>query len=89
MEEFFPGFQMDDHLFEPYGYSRNAIHCRDYYSLHVSPEASGSYVSFETNAVSPTKIEPLLKLLAKTFKPKLLEVISLHSGEWRPHYRLT
>ena len=42
-------FQIDEHVFEPYGYSLNAIKDDEYYTLHVTPGDLGSYVSFETN----------------------------------------
>ena len=45
----YPGFTIDDHVFEPAGYSLNALNDRHYYTFHVTPEPLGSYVSFETN----------------------------------------
>jgi S-adenosylmethionine decarboxylase len=44
-----PGFEIDDHVFSPAGYSLNALKDDLYYTLHVTPEEVGSYASFETN----------------------------------------
>jgi S-adenosylmethionine decarboxylase len=43
------GFEIDDHAFDPAGYSLNALRGPDYYTVHVTPEEAGSYASFETN----------------------------------------
>ncbi len=44
-----PGFLIDDFVFEPYGYSLNAIKNDKYLTIHVTPQAMSSYVSFESN----------------------------------------
>jgi S-adenosylmethionine decarboxylase len=43
------GFVIDDHAFDPAGYSLNALRGPDYFTVHVTPEEAGSYASFETN----------------------------------------
>ena len=44
-----PGFLIDDFVFEPYGYSLNAIKGQQYLTIHVTPQEDSSYVSFESN----------------------------------------
>lgn len=44
-----PDFLIDDFVFEPYGYSLNAIKDDKYLTLHVTPQALSSYISFESN----------------------------------------
>ncbi len=44
-----PGFDIDDFVFEPYGYSLNAIKGEQYLTIHVTPQADSSYISFESN----------------------------------------
>ncbi len=44
-----PGFEIDDFVFDPYGYSMNALKDDKYCTIHVTPQKHCSYVSFETN----------------------------------------
>jgi len=45
-----PGTITDEHMFDPCGYSMNG-HINDQYcTVHITPEAGFSYVSYETNA---------------------------------------
>jgi S-adenosylmethionine decarboxylase len=48
-DQLIPGFAIDDFVFEPYGYSLNAIKDDKYLTIHVTPQESSSYVSFESN----------------------------------------
>jgi S-adenosylmethionine decarboxylase len=69
-----PDFKVDDHLFEPMGYSLNAIRESKYYTIHVTPQKIGSYVSFETNAVEGDANQTIGKVL-DLFKPQSCDVI--------------
>lgn len=69
-----PGFQVDDYLFEPMGYSLNAIKGTKYYTVHVTPQKVGSYVSFETNSVEGDGNETVTRVL-DLFKPQSCDVI--------------
>jgi S-adenosylmethionine decarboxylase len=87
---FFEGFETDEHLFNPAGYSFNAIGGKVYATLHVTPQAEGSYVSFETNRPSDsldTRI--IVSRLLDFFKPArsdlllfqgTIELESINSG---------
>lgn len=54
-----PDFTIDDFVFKPYGYSLNAIKENKYLTIHVTPQANSSYISFESN-IDLIAIAPLL-----------------------------
>ncbi|MCO4793152.1 MAG: adenosylmethionine decarboxylase [Bacteriovoracaceae bacterium] len=63
-ERILPGFEINDHVFEPYGYSMNAINGDRYCTMHVTPQKHCSYVSFETNiAIEGNFMADILKIL--------------------------
>lgn len=69
IDKIFPNAILDGYLFDPCGYSVNAIlPDGHYFTIHITPEDSCSYVSFETNA--PVSNYPdLIKRLVAIFKP--------------------
>lgn len=76
VREIFPGFQVDDHLFRPMGYSLNAIRRRHYYTVHVTPEESGSYVSFETNVpLGARAYGDTLEKVLSIFEPRTFDLV--------------
>lgn len=78
LDAIFPGFLIDDYLFEPCGYSLNAIRGNEYYTIHVTPEAVGSYVSFETNVRLGNRISTALRNVVEVFQPRSFDVIYFH-----------
>jgi len=69
IDTIFPNALLDGYLFDPCGYSVNAIMPKGYYfTIHITPEPNCSYVSFETNA--PDNDYPdLIKRVLDIFKP--------------------
>ncbi|MCK0070641.1 S-adenosylmethionine decarboxylase proenzyme [Kordiimonas laminariae] len=63
LDEIIPGFQVDDFLFEPFGYSLNAIKGDDYLTIHITPQANSSYVSFESSVDLIEHAPRILKVL--------------------------
>ncbi len=85
LNDLIPGFTIDDHLFNPCGYSLNAIQGAYYYSIHVTPQDPGSYISFETNYPFPVKnnpssIENTLNKLFSIFTPKSYNLLCFHKN---------
>lgn len=75
LETLFPDYQIDDHAFDPQGYSVNAIKDEFYFTIHITPEEFNSYVSFETNEAMDTKVlEKLLGIL----QPETFDVVSFN-----------
>ena len=75
VHQLFSGFQVDDHLFKPLGYSLNALRGSDYYTIHVTPEDMGTYVSFETNLDLSTHLGPALERVLEVFQPRRFDVV--------------
>ena len=93
IETILPDFIIDDFVFDPYGYSLNAINKNKYLTIHitpqVTPQADTSYISFESNIDLLTLAPTLLEILAPAsfdlmsfndanFEDKLAENIPLH-----------
>jgi S-adenosylmethionine decarboxylase len=62
--EMLPNFIIDDHVFQPYGYSLNAIKGDKYLTIHITPQAESSYISFQSNIDIFSLIPKLLAILA-------------------------
>ena len=73
MRSSFAGFTLQDHVFCPQGYSLNALRGKEYYTIHVTPQEPGYYVSFETNMENPLEV---LHKVIRLFQPLRLDVIA-------------
>jgi S-adenosylmethionine decarboxylase len=56
LDQLYPEAKVDSFLFEPCGYSCNGLSNDGYYTIHVTPEPSCSYASFETT-IPPRLVE--------------------------------
>lgn len=88
LDQIFPGFTIDDHLFQPCGYSLNAVRGAEYYTLHVTPEETASYVSFETNMKLGNRITTALRSVVGVFDPRSFDVICFHSDRGLPAFEV-
>jgi S-adenosylmethionine decarboxylase len=73
------GAVCDDYLFDPCGYSVNGLLDDGYFTIHVTPQSSCSYASFETNINMPSYDELIKKVIA-VFRPGHFSV-SLFSNQ--------
>jgi S-adenosylmethionine decarboxylase len=81
VERILPGFEVDDHLFEPVGYSMNGLRGDSYFAVHVTPE-DRSYASFETNHRPPDgDLEGLIARVLETFKPRAYDLVLFEQGK--------
>lgn len=78
VDQIFPDFQVDDYLFQPCGYSLNALKGSEYYTIHVTPEETGSYVSFETNVRLGNRVAQALRSVVEIFQPRSFDVVYFH-----------
>jgi len=77
--KFFPDAVLDGFLFDPCGYSVNALLGKYYFTIHVTPQAECSYVSFETN-IPLDSYEDLIQQVILAFNPGHF-IISFFSTE--------
>lgn len=69
IDKILPNVLIDDYLFEPCGYSMNGIMKNgEYMTIHITPEAEFSYVSFECNVPQSSYMDVIRRVLA-VFKP--------------------
>lgn len=78
LDKIFPGFEINEHVFQPCGYSVNAIRGAEYFTIHVTPEKSGSYASFETNVKLGNRIVSGVRAVLDLFQPRSFDIIYFH-----------
>jgi len=71
-----PGFTTSEHVFDPPGYSLNAVKGEEYYAFHVTPQDTGSYVSFETNYDFRGHLGGLVGSIIEVFRPRAFDVVT-------------
>ncbi len=64
-----PEILYNDYLFDPCGYSLNALLNEGYFTIHITPQSVCSYVSFETN-INVGNPKRLLEKVLDCFSPK-------------------
>jgi S-adenosylmethionine decarboxylase len=74
------GFELDDFVFSPCGYSINAIRGSEYATIHVTPEPHSSYVSFETNLDLGGSHFFIVKTLLEILKPRTWDSVSFNGA---------
>jgi S-adenosylmethionine decarboxylase len=79
LDKLLPGFIIDDHIFDPYGYSVNAIKEGMYLTIHVTPQAESSYVSFESN-INTIKLS---SIILDILKPKSFDLLCFNNNEFK------
>ena len=79
LEHFFENAEVDDYIFKPVGYSLNGLVGKNqYYTIHVTPQDPGFYVSFETN-VAEKSVNEIIERVISLFKPLSFDVIVFSS----------
>jgi S-adenosylmethionine decarboxylase len=85
LADIFPDMLTDEIMFDPCGYSVNAISNANgsYFTVHVTPEPHCSFVSFETN--HPNFVEDgLVEKVLKIFRPGRFSIVRSFFGEKLP-----
>ena len=84
LDKILPGFAISDWLFEPFGYSMNAIKGDRYATFHITPQEESSYVSFETNLELDNSI--LVATLLGALQPGSWDLIGFNARDIFPDY---
>jgi len=66
IDKLFPHFEIDDHVFHPFGYSLNGIHNDKFFTIHITPQAESSYISVSANFDLINLLPQLITMLAPT-----------------------
>ena len=83
----FYGFEIQEHFFKPLGYSLNAVRDHFYYTVHITPEESFFYISFETN-IKENSIQFLTDKILSVFKPGKFDLILFEScGQKKENFK--
>jgi S-adenosylmethionine decarboxylase len=64
LDRLYPDMIYDGYIFSPCGFSLNAISGETYFAVHVTPQESGSYASFETNRIDVNYSVILTRILS-------------------------
>jgi S-adenosylmethionine decarboxylase len=79
LEQLFNGFNIDQYLFSPLGYSINGIRGAEYFTIHITPQENSSYVSVETNIdLSSTPVDVFAELV-RLLQPSSCDIIGFNS----------
>ncbi len=80
LDRIFENAQVDDYIFTPMGYSLNGLIGKtQYYTIHITPQEPGFYVSFETNVMDKS-INEIVGVVLSLFKPLSFDVIVFSAG---------
>jgi len=78
ISEIIPNSIIDEHLFDPCGYSMNGLKDAYYSTIHVTPESGFSYVSYETN-LPLRSYTALIKSVINVFRPDKM-IVSVYAS---------
>lgn len=78
LSDLLPDYQLDDFVFDPYGYSLNALNGDHYLTIHVTPQEESSYISFEAS-FNLIKLMPVLLMI---LAPKSFDLLSYNEPDF-------
>lgn len=79
LESVIEGLEIDDFLFTPFGYSMNGLRGDDYVTIHITPQDTSPYISFETDLGMEENKSLILNHLLKVFKPNSFDIITFNT----------
>ncbi len=76
-----PEFTFDPYFFKPEGFSFNALNGDQYATMHVTPQGSENYVSFELDHVDIQKANKIVQNLVHLCRPTSYDIILFSAEE--------
>lgn len=76
-----PNFKLDRFFFEPEGFSFNALNGDQYATMHVTPQGSENYLSFEMDQVDLEASKRIIQNLVELCKPMSYDIILFSEEE--------
>lgn len=73
-------YRVDEHHFEPSGYSLNAVSGEDYLTVHVTPDEHGSYCSLELSVDRPLDVAATMRPVLGAVRPRSYDLILWERG---------
>jgi S-adenosylmethionine decarboxylase len=80
LDHYFKNWIIDDFIFDPFGYSINALKGNDYFTIHVTPQEEASYASFETNLKLWETKNNFGHHLLQSFSPHSFDMIAFNDS---------
>lgn len=77
LDEILKDYMIDDFVFDPYGYSLNAIKDGNYLTIHITPQPKSSYASLEFSETE--RSEEIINHFLKIFGPKSFDTMSFNT----------
>jgi S-adenosylmethionine decarboxylase len=81
LREILPEFKLDTFFFEPEGFSFNALKGEQYATMHVTPQGSENYLSFEMDQVDLKASKDIIKNLVELCQPISYDIILFSEDE--------
>jgi S-adenosylmethionine decarboxylase len=75
---------IDSLMFNPFGFSLNALNNSSYYTMHITPQKECSYVSYETNReTTDHDYLNIIRRVTETFTPEKYTIIDIRSKHFK------
>ena len=75
MKRIFSDYSLDQHFFDPYGFSLNGLNGSKYVTIHITPQGDESYFSFEMDQFDANKDSFIIQDLLNLCQPSSFDMI--------------
>ncbi len=75
LKSILPDFEFDPYFFEPEGFSFNALRGDQYATMHVTPQGSENYLSFEIDQINEREAQTTINDLVELCRPLSFDTV--------------